>query len=93
MLFWGLDLLARSQMRMDASMDLSKRLPHAVAPNGLKTMVDIAAKDAPASPGTPDELRLVNRLYLAPKLATSRLPRSGDAPERGGRPCISEEAA
>ncbi len=29
---------------------------------------------------------------VAPKLATSRLPRSGDAPERGGRPCISEEA-
>jgi hypothetical protein len=29
---------------------------------------------------------------LAPKLATSRLPRSGDAPESDGLPCISEEA-
>jgi hypothetical protein len=29
---------------------------------------------------------------VAPKLATSRLPRSGDAPETSGRPCTSEEA-
>lgn len=28
---------------------------------------------------------------VAPKFATSRLPRSGDAPERGGLPRISEE--
>jgi AcrR family transcriptional regulator len=38
--------------------------------NNMKTMVGMAMKDAPTSPGAPDELRLMNRLYLAAKLGT-----------------------
>jgi hypothetical protein len=54
---------------------LTKRLPHAVVLNNMKTTVGIATKDAPTSPGAPDELRLMNRLYLAAKLGT-RAPRA-----------------
>jgi len=36
----------------------------------LKTLVGIANKEAPTSLGAPDELRLMNRLYLAAKLGT-----------------------
>jgi hypothetical protein len=36
----------------------------------MKTMVGMANKEAPTSPGAPDELRLMNRLYLAAKLRT-----------------------
>jgi hypothetical protein len=53
---------------------LTKRLPHAVVLNNMKTMVGIATKDAPTGPGAPDELRLMNRLYLAAKLG-ARAPR------------------
>jgi hypothetical protein len=38
--------------------------------NNMKTMVGMAMKDAPTSPGAPNELRLMNRLYLAAKLRT-----------------------
>jgi AcrR family transcriptional regulator len=38
--------------------------------NNMKTMVAMTVdKSAPSSPGSPDELRLMNRLYLASKLA------------------------
>jgi len=38
--------------------------------NNMKTMVAITLdKSAPTSPGGPAELRLMNRLYLASKLA------------------------
>jgi AcrR family transcriptional regulator len=37
--------------------------------NNMKTMVGMTKKDAPTSPGGPDELRLMNRLYLADRLA------------------------
>src|SRR5258708_27412770 len=42
----------------------------AVVLNNMKTMVGMARKDAPTSLGVPDELRLMNRLYLAAKLVT-----------------------
>jgi AcrR family transcriptional regulator len=42
----------------------------AVVLNNMKTMVGMARKDAPTSLGAPDELRLMNRLYLAAKLGT-----------------------
>jgi hypothetical protein len=38
----------------------------------MKTMVGMTVKDAPTSPGAPDQLRLMNRLYLAAKLAPGR---------------------
>jgi AcrR family transcriptional regulator len=41
----------------------------AVVLNNMKTMVGMIMKDAPTSPGAPDQLRLMNRLYLAAKLA------------------------
>jgi AcrR family transcriptional regulator len=41
----------------------------AVVLNNMKTMVAMTMKDAPTSPDAPDELRLMNRLYLAAKLA------------------------
>jgi hypothetical protein len=41
----------------------------AVVLNNMKTMVGMIAKDAPTSPGAPDQLRLMNRLYLSAKLA------------------------
>jgi hypothetical protein len=36
----------------------------------MKTMVGMASKETPTSLGAPDELRLMNRLYLAAKLRT-----------------------
>ena len=42
----------------------------AVVLNNMKTMVGMTIKDAPTSPGAPDELRLMNRLYLTAKLGT-----------------------
>jgi hypothetical protein len=42
----------------------------AVVLNNMKTMVGMASKEAPTSLGAPDELRLMNRLYLAAKLGT-----------------------
>jgi AcrR family transcriptional regulator len=44
----------------------------AVVLNNMKTMVGMTMKDAPTSPGAPDELRLMNRLYLAARLASGR---------------------
>jgi AcrR family transcriptional regulator len=46
----------------------------AVVLNNMKTMVGMTMKDAPTSLGAPEELRLMNRLYLAAKLAPGRLP-------------------
>jgi AcrR family transcriptional regulator len=37
----------------------------AVVLNNMKTMVGMTMKDAPTSAGAPDQLRLMNRLYLA----------------------------
>jgi AcrR family transcriptional regulator len=45
----------------------------AVVLNNMKTMVGMTMKDAPTSPGAPGELRLMNRLYLAAKLAPGRV--------------------
>jgi AcrR family transcriptional regulator len=36
--------------------------------NNMRTMVGMTMKDAPTSPGAPQELRLMNRLYLAERL-------------------------
>jgi AcrR family transcriptional regulator len=47
----------------------------AVVLNNMKTMVAMIAKDAPTSPGAPDQLRLMNRLYLSATLAPGRLER------------------
>jgi AcrR family transcriptional regulator len=44
----------------------------AVILNNMKTMVGMTMKDAPTSPGAPDQLRLMNRLYLSAKLAPRR---------------------
>ena len=44
----------------------------AVVLNNMKTMVGMTTKDAPTSPGAPDQLRLMTRLYLAAKLAPGR---------------------
>jgi AcrR family transcriptional regulator len=41
----------------------------AVVLNNMKTMVGMTMKDAPTSPGAPDQLRLMNRMYLSAKLA------------------------
>jgi AcrR family transcriptional regulator len=41
----------------------------AVVLNNMKTLVGMTLKDAPTSPGAPEQLRLMNRLYLAAKLA------------------------
>ena len=43
----------------------------AVVLNNMKTLVGMTTKDAPTSPGAPDQLRLMNRLYLAAKLAAA----------------------
>jgi AcrR family transcriptional regulator len=40
--------------------------------NNMKTMVGMTVKNAPTSPGAPDELRLMNRLYIAAKLSPHR---------------------
>jgi AcrR family transcriptional regulator len=39
----------------------------------MKTMVGMIMKDAPTTPGAPDQLRLMNRLYLAAALRPGRL--------------------
>jgi AcrR family transcriptional regulator len=44
----------------------------AVVLNNMKTLVGMTMKDAPTSPGAPAELRLMNRLYLATRLAPAR---------------------
>jgi AcrR family transcriptional regulator len=44
----------------------------AVVLNNMKTMAGMTMKDAPTSPGAPDELRLMNRLYLSARLAPGR---------------------
>jgi AcrR family transcriptional regulator len=41
--------------------------------NNMKTMVGMTMKDAPTTPGAPDQLRLMNRLYLAAVLRPGRL--------------------
>ncbi|HUD59285.1 MAG TPA: TetR/AcrR family transcriptional regulator, partial [Acetobacteraceae bacterium] len=43
----------------------------AVVLNNMKTMVGMTMNDAPTTPGAPDQLRLMNRLYLAAVLRTS----------------------
>jgi len=54
--------------------------------NNMKTMVAMTLdKSAPTSPGGPAELRLMNRLYLASKLAGHELPAAqAGAPPSGG---------
>ena len=44
----------------------------AVVLNNMKTMVGMMRRDAPTSPGAPDQLRLMNRLYLAARLTPAR---------------------
>ena len=44
----------------------------AVLVNNMKTMLAMTLGDAPTSPGAPEELRLMNRLYLADRLAPGR---------------------
>lgn len=51
----------------DAARDIA-----AVVLNNMKTMGGMTLKDAPTSPGAPDELRLMNRLYLAARLGPHR---------------------
>ena len=45
----------------------------AVVLNNMKTMWGMAKKDVPTTPGAPDQLRLMNRLYLAAVLRPGRL--------------------
>ena len=45
----------------------------AVVLSNMKTMVGMAKKDVPTTPGAPDQLRLMNRLYLAAVLQPGRL--------------------
>jgi AcrR family transcriptional regulator len=45
----------------------------AVVLNNMKIMVGMTMKDAPTTPGAPDQLRLMNRLYLAAVLRPGRL--------------------
>jgi AcrR family transcriptional regulator len=40
--------------------------------NNMKTMVGMTMKGAPTTPGAPDQLRLMNRLYLAAVLGPGR---------------------
>jgi AcrR family transcriptional regulator len=44
----------------------------AVVLNNMKTMAGMARNEVPTKPGAPEELRLMNRLYLAAKLAPER---------------------
>jgi AcrR family transcriptional regulator len=44
----------------------------AVVLNNIKTMWGMTMKDAPTTPGAPDQLRLMNRLYLATVLRPGR---------------------
>ena len=46
----------------------------AVVLNNMKTMVGMTRKDAPTSAGAPDQLRLMNRLYLTAVLTPARRP-------------------
>lgn len=54
----------------------------AVVLNNMKTMVGMTTLEAPTSPGAPDQLRLMTRLYLAAKLAPGRAGRR-DGPGTG----------
>jgi AcrR family transcriptional regulator len=45
----------------------------AVVLNNMKTMVGMTMNDAPTTPGAPDQMRLMNRLYLAAVLRPERL--------------------
>ena len=45
----------------------------AVVLSNMKTMWGMAKKDLPTTPGAPDQLRLMNRLYLAAVLRPGRL--------------------
>lgn len=45
----------------------------AVVLNNMKTMWGMAKKDVPTTPGAPDQLRLMNRLYLAAVLRPGQL--------------------
>jgi AcrR family transcriptional regulator len=49
----------------------------AVVLNNMKVMVGMTTKDAPTSPGAPDQLRLMNRLFLVAKLAPAKLAATG----------------
>ena len=42
--------------------------------NNMKTMLAMTLGEAPTSPGAPEELRLMNRLYLAHRLASPEAP-------------------
>jgi hypothetical protein len=44
----------------------------AVVLNNIKTMWGMTMSDAPTTPGAPDQLRLMNRLYLAAVLRPGR---------------------
>jgi AcrR family transcriptional regulator len=57
----------------------------AVVLNNMKTLVGMTMKDAPTTPGAPDQLRLMNRLYLAAVLRPSRTDRA-IADKLKGRP-------
>jgi hypothetical protein len=41
--------------------------------NNMKTMVSMTMNGAPTTPGAPDQLRLMNRLFLAAVLRPGRL--------------------
>jgi AcrR family transcriptional regulator len=58
----------------------------AVVLNNMKTMVGMTMKDAPTSPGAPDELRLMNRLYLAARLAPGGTARTRPGRDRTRNP-------
>jgi AcrR family transcriptional regulator len=69
----------RTQTLAGVKMALTACAPHlgdkeaedvaAVVLNNMKTMVGMTTKDAPTTPGAPDQLRLMNRLYLTTRLA------------------------
>ena len=59
----------------------------AVVLNNMKTMWGMAKNDVPTTPGAPDQLRLMNRLYLAAVLRPGRLTarfRGRQRPDRSG---------
>ncbi len=49
----------------------------AVVLNNMKVMLGMTLKDAPTTPGAPDELRRMNRLYLSSRLAPCRGTKAG----------------
>jgi AcrR family transcriptional regulator len=57
----------------------------AVVLNNMKTMWGMTMKDAPTTPGAPDQLRLMNRLYLAAVLRPGRLTARATADKLKGR--------